>query len=132
MRSIGNYVGLVALAAAMTITGEVKAQFISAGNENTGTLKTADSSRLQDASRMGRTSGAKAAAFQELYDYETSHKNLTDEIFPYQRLLHKAYCADARRTAHHHAAGSESYFRRAGNSRPAGGSRSLPAPVSPL
>ncbi|MBB5621450.1 argininosuccinate lyase [Pedobacter cryoconitis] len=46
---------------------------------------------LQDASRIGRTSGSKAPEFQELYDYEVSTKNLVSVTFPYQTLSHKAY-----------------------------------------
>ncbi|NML38831.1 argininosuccinate lyase [Chitinophaga sp. G-6-1-13] len=88
MTTIGNYAGLVALTTCMALSCEVKAQMITA---NKHSMDTAGNSRLQDASRMGRTAGAKAAAFQELYDYEVSTKNLNDEIFPYQQLLHKAY-----------------------------------------
>ncbi|HVI45121.1 MAG TPA: hypothetical protein VM802_09625 [Chitinophaga sp.] len=91
MRSIGNYVSLVVLATSMVIYGHADAQMISAAKANKDTLNNADRSRLQDASRIGRTSGAKAAAFQELYDYEVSNKHLNDEVFPYQSLLHKAY-----------------------------------------
>lgn len=46
---------------------------------------------LQDASRIGRTSGAKAPEFQELYDYEVKNETLADAMFPYQSYLHKAY-----------------------------------------
>lgn len=46
---------------------------------------------LNDASRIGRTSGAKAPEFQELYDYEAENETLADAVFPYQSLLHRAY-----------------------------------------
>ncbi|WP_157676764.1 argininosuccinate lyase [Chryseobacterium sp. T16E-39] len=46
---------------------------------------------LQDASRIGRTSVAKAPEFQELYDYETKNETLADAMFPYQSYLHKGY-----------------------------------------
>jgi argininosuccinate lyase len=67
---------------------KLKAQLISEKN-----LASEDTLRknLQDASRIGRTSGSKAPEFQELYDYEVSAKNLVNATFPYQTLLHKAY-----------------------------------------
>lgn len=54
-------------------------------------MNTNQNKSLQDASRIGRTSGAKAPEFQELYDYETKNETLADAMFPYQSYLHKAY-----------------------------------------
>lgn len=47
--------------------------------------------RLEDASRIGRASGPKSPAFQELYDYEAEDKTLVNATFPYQKVLHRAY-----------------------------------------
>lgn len=58
---------------------------------NTHKVKEKDESSLEDASRIGRTSGAKAAEFQELYDYEAEEKSLVNAMFPYQTILHRAY-----------------------------------------
>ncbi|KIO78677.1 hypothetical protein TH53_01915 [Pedobacter lusitanus] len=70
---------------------KLKAQFIT-GKDPIPESSTNNSGKsLQDASRIGRTSGSKAPEFQELYDYEVSTKNLVSATFPYQSLLHRAY-----------------------------------------
>lgn len=44
-----------------------------------------------DASRIGRSSGAKAPEFQELYDYDAAAKTLADATFPYEVQVHRAH-----------------------------------------
>lgn len=68
----------------------VHAQLIKNHKENIQDSSKSHNS-TQDASRIGRTSGAKAPEFQELYDYEARNETLIDAMFPYQSLLHKAY-----------------------------------------
>lgn len=70
---------------------QLKAQFINGKSSETALSAGISGKALQDASRIGRTSGSKAPEFQELYDYETSSSNLVGVTFPYQSLLHKAY-----------------------------------------
>lgn len=70
---------------------KLKAQLINAKGLAMENSNNTSINPLQDASRIGRTSGSKAPEFQELYDYEVSTKNLNSVTFPYQTLLHKAY-----------------------------------------
>lgn len=70
---------------------KLKAQLISEKGRTMESSNNTLSKNLQDASRIGRTSGSKAPEFQELYDYEVSAKNLVSATFPYQTLLHRAY-----------------------------------------
>ena len=44
-----------------------------------------------DATRIGRSAGAKAPEFQELYDYEAAARPLADATFPYEVKLHRAH-----------------------------------------
>jgi len=44
-----------------------------------------------DATRIGRSTGAKAPEFQELYDYEAGARPLADATFPYEVQLHRAH-----------------------------------------
>lgn len=44
-----------------------------------------------DATRIGRSSGAKAPEFQALYDYEAAAKSLSDATFPYEVQVHRAH-----------------------------------------
>lgn len=70
---------------------KLRAQLLNGKDLTMGSSINTSGKTLQDASRIGRTSGAKAPEFQELYDYEVSAKNLVSATFPYQTLLHKAY-----------------------------------------
>lgn len=69
----------------------VQAQFIKKENMEKKDTIHSKGTPLQDASRIGRIAGAKAPQFQELYDYEAKNETLTDAMFPYQSMLHKAY-----------------------------------------
>lgn len=44
-----------------------------------------------DATRIGRSGGAKAPEFQELYDYDAAAKTLPDATFPYEVQVHRAH-----------------------------------------
>jgi argininosuccinate lyase len=46
---------------------------------------------VKDATRIGRSSVAKAPEFQELYDFEANAKTLVDAMFPYESHLHRAH-----------------------------------------
>ncbi|WP_160138732.1 argininosuccinate lyase [Chryseobacterium sp. c4a] len=78
---------ILASAAALNLQGQFLSQNISKETHP----KTKDNTSLKDASRIGLTSGAKAAEFQELYDYENKDQSLADAMFPYQPSVHRAY-----------------------------------------
>ncbi|WP_164708058.1 argininosuccinate lyase [Paraburkholderia phosphatilytica] len=46
---------------------------------------------VKDATRIGRSSVAKAPEFQELYDFDAAAKTLVDATFPYESHLHRAH-----------------------------------------
>ncbi|MGA0542202.1 argininosuccinate lyase [Neotabrizicola sp. VNH66] len=46
---------------------------------------------VTDATRIGRASGAKAAEFQELYDFDAAAQTLTSAVFPYDSQIHRAH-----------------------------------------
>lgn len=46
---------------------------------------------VADATRIGRSSVAKAPEFQELYDFDANAKTLVDATFPYESHLHRAH-----------------------------------------
>lgn len=81
-----TYLKIVTLGAVLLFSKRMDAQLIKKPEQNANQNKS-----LQDASRIGRTSGAKASEFQELYDYEAKNETLADAMFPYQSYLHKAY-----------------------------------------
>lgn len=81
----------VTMTANLFLALHTKAQFINEKGSAIALSNNISDNNLQDASRIGRTSGSKAPEFQELYDYEVSAKNLVSATFPYQALLHKAY-----------------------------------------
>lgn len=47
--------------------------------------------RGTDATRIGRSSVAKAPEFQELYDFDAAAKTLVDATFPYESRVHRAH-----------------------------------------
>ena len=86
-----NYPLAIITAISLALPVQLKAQFINSNQLTIYSLQNNTKNALQDASRIGRTSGSKAPEFQELYDYEVSDKTLITATFPYQSLLHKAY-----------------------------------------
>ncbi|MFT4067358.1 argininosuccinate lyase [Paraburkholderia sp.] len=46
---------------------------------------------VKDATRIGRSSVAKAPEFQELYDFDAAAKTLVDATFPYESQIHHAH-----------------------------------------
>ncbi|MCW3466099.1 argininosuccinate lyase [Chitinophaga nivalis] len=85
-------IGIIPLIVAATFSAaQVQAQLIQHKEIGKQAATQPEKSALRDASRIGRTAGAKAPAFQELYDYEAKNETLTDALFPYQSFLHKAY-----------------------------------------
>lgn len=56
-----------------------------------GTPNAAAQAAAADASRIGRSSSAKAPEFQELYDYDSAALPLADATFPYEVRLHRAH-----------------------------------------